>query len=219
MNFLYRNIHPEATLSPWLNDNAFLSIYNKIKSYTLVDVYRCYELWILAQQSLKVNGIILEVGVWRGGTGAILSEATKGSDKEIFLADTFTGVVKAGQNDTTYKGGEHSDTSVDVVKNLISSLSLNNTTILEGIFPEETQHLISTDKKVSMLHSDVDVYSSSKDIVDWCLPKMVTGSVLVFDDYGFKACDGVTKFCNELRLRDDLIFTYNLNGHAIFFKK
>jgi O-methyltransferase len=212
----HHRILPHATLAPWLNDEEFLAIYGKIKEYTLVDLYRCYELWILAKQSLKIDGAILEVGVWRGGTGAILAEATKSSGKKVFLADTFHGVVKAGLNDTIYKGGEHSDTSLNLVAKLISSLSLKNVKLLEGIFPEDTQQYISD--KISMLHCDVDVYSSSKDIVEWCLPRMSVGSILVFDDYGFFGCEGVTTFCNELNLRDDLVFTHNLNGHAVFIK-
>ena len=141
-NLLQRRILPNATLAPWLNDSNFLSIYEKIKGHTLVDIYRCYELWVLAKQSIKVDGSILEVGVWRGGTGAIIAEATKSSNKKIFLADTFKGVVKAGVNDTAYKGGEHSDTSLSIVSELISTLCLKKVRLLEGVFPEQTQNLI-----------------------------------------------------------------------------
>ena len=213
---LHHRVLPYATLAPWLNDFEFMNLYEKIKNHTLVDIYRCFELWILAKQTSKLNGSILEVGVWRGGTGAILAEATKNVNNKIYLADTFKGVVKAGINDTKYKGGEHSDTSQEVVTELMESLSIKNVKLLKGIFPEETQHIIL--ENISMLHCDVDVYSSSKDIVEWCLPKMIVGSILVFDDYGFYGCEGVTKYCNELKLREELIFTHNLNGHAIFIK-
>ena len=215
-NILHHRVLPHATLAPWLSDFEFLNTYEKIKNHTLVDIYRCYELWILAKQSAKIDGAILEVGVWRGGTGAILAEATKSNNKKIFLADTFTGVVKAGANDTVYKGGEHSDTSLALVSELMHSLSVKNVQLLEGVFPEKTQHMI--EGNISMLHCDVDVYSSTKDIVEWCLPRMLVGSILVFDDYGFYGCDGVTKFCNELKIRNDLFFMYNLNGHAVFIK-
>ena len=215
-NILHHRVLPHATLAPWLSDFEFLNTYEKIKNHTLVDIYRCYELWILAKQSAKIDDAILEVGVWRRGTGAILAEATKSNNKKIFLADTFTGVVKAGANDTVYKGGEHSDTSLALVSELMHSLSVKNVQLLEGVFPEKTQHMI--EGNISMLHCDVDVYSSTKDIVEWCLPRMLVGSILVFDDYGFYGCDGVTKFCNELKIRNDLFFMYNLNGHAVFIK-
>jgi O-methyltransferase len=98
----------------------------------------------------------------------------------------------------------------------MASLAFENIQLLEGIFPEQTQHKIIGN--ISMLHCDVDVYSSTKDIVEWCLPRMSTGSTLIFDDYGFFGCEGVTTFCDELKMRNDLIFTHNLNGHAVFFK-
>lgn len=215
-SLLHHRILPHATLAPWLNDADFMKIYEKIKEHTLVDLYRCYDLWVLAQQSLKVEGAILEVGVWRGGTGAILSEASRGA-KNIYLADTFKGVVKAGTKDTSYKNGEHADTSLELVLNLMTSLSLEKVQVLEGTFPEDSQHKIS--EKIALLHCDVDVYSSTKDIVEWCLPRMSIGSILVFDDYGFYGCEGVTTFCNELQFCKDLIFVHNLNGHAVFIKK
>jgi O-methyltransferase len=213
---IHHRILPYATLAPWLNDIEFINIYDKIKSYTLVDLYRCYELWVLAKQTKKVSGAILEVGVWRGGTGVILAEAAKRSGKRVFLADTFRGVVKAGANDTAYKGGEHSDTSNELVSGLLCSLSLEDVILLDGVFPEQTEHFVQ--ERIAMLHCDVDVYASAKDVAEWCLPRMGAGSILVFDDYGFYGCEGVTMLCNELRMRDDLMFTHNLNGHAVFFK-
>tara|TARA_B110000503_G_scaffold124226_1_gene190576 strand:- start:474 stop:623 length:150 start_codon:yes stop_codon:yes gene_type:complete len=47
---------------------------------------------------------------------------------------------------------------------------------------------------------------------------MLVGAILVFDDYGFYGCEGVTTFCDELKHRDDLIFPHNLNGHTVFVK-
>jgi O-methyltransferase len=81
-DIFHHRILPFATVAPWLNDVDFLNIYEKVKEHTLVDIYRCYELWTLAKQSSKVDGVILEVVVWRGGTGAILAEATKTKNKK-----------------------------------------------------------------------------------------------------------------------------------------
>jgi O-methyltransferase len=53
----------------------------------------------------NIQGSILEVGVWRGGTGAILAKGAEANGKRVFLADTFEGAVKAGSKDTPYIGG------------------------------------------------------------------------------------------------------------------
>ena len=211
-------IIPFATYAPWLNNRKFLDVHESISQNTAVDLFRCYELWILAQQMVdKVEGDILEVGVWRGGSGALLANAVASDPKKrVYLADTFAGVVKAGKNDTDYVGGEHADTSESVVRELLASRSISNCEILVGIFPEDTGTQVRG--KLCMVHCDVDVYQSAKDIFDWCLPRLSIGSVFVFDDYGFSGCEGVSQLCEELATRDDFLFMYNLNGHAVLVK-
>jgi O-methyltransferase len=216
-DFYYSSVYPNATYSPWLNDSSFQEVYNNINKFTLVDIYRLYELWDLAKQISNINGDYLEVGVWRGGSGILLAEAIKNiSSKTIYLADTFKGVVKAGVNDITHNGGEHSNTSIKIVEDLINIYGLTNVRILEGIFPEDTAYHIPGE--IAFIHCDVDVYQSSKDIVEWSLSRLSVGGVIVFDDYGFSSCEGVTKYCNELRLNSNFLFIHNLNGHAIFIK-
>ncbi|NKB25536.1 MAG: hypothetical protein GKR87_14390 [Kiritimatiellae bacterium] len=69
----YHEIKPTSTYSPWYKDKLFIETYEKIKPYTLVDVYRYYELWSLVQQSSKLSGGIIEIGVFRGGSGALIA--------------------------------------------------------------------------------------------------------------------------------------------------
>ena len=215
--YTHHRVLPFATLAPWLDDSEFMGLMAKIENHTLVDIYRCHELWLLAKQVGQVPGDILEVGVWRGGTGALLGTALKGvGEKHIFLADTFSGVVKASNRDTRYVGGEHSDTSLQTVQQLLDHLGLDNCTLLKGVFPEDTAEFVKG--KIAMLHCDVDVYQSCADIIKWAKPRFSSGSILVFDDYGFFGCEGVTEFCNELRAEQGFVFVHNLNGHAIFVK-
>lgn len=214
--YAYQHLFPFASYAPWVRDAAFWDCYRKIEQNTLVDLWRCYELWTLAQQTADIEGDILEIGVWCGGTGALLAKGVQATNKTVYLADTFTGVAKAGSEDSDYVGGEHADASAEMVSTLLNSLNLDRVQVLTGIFPEDTSHLVRG--KIALLHCDVDVYQSCKDIVEWALPRLSVGSILIFDDYGFITCDGVTKYCNELRSRSDFRFIYNLNGHAIFIK-
>jgi O-methyltransferase len=215
-SILHSQIIPTATYSPWLSDKQFLAVYEEVKQHTLVDVYRCYELWMLAKSVAQTPGSILEVGVWRGGTGAVLAAACP--LKAVYLADTFHGVVKASTKDTRYRGGEHADTSKAQVERLLRSLHATNFILLEGIFPEDTAHQVAG--PIALLHSDVDVYASTRDIVEWTLPRLSLCGVMAFDDYGFSGCEGVTQYVNELRESNhDLFFVHNLNGHAILIKQ
>jgi len=215
----YEQALPIANYAPWLSDISFRETYGIIKDYTKVDIYRCYELWQLIEQTAKLDGALIEIGVWRGGSGALIAKKAilSGIKDKIYLCDTFTGVVKAGAHDFTYKGGEHADTTKETVEKLLDKLKLDNTKILVGIFPEATSKLVS-DKTFRFCHVDVDVYQSAKDIVEWIWPRLAVGGMVVFDDYGFQGCVGVTRFVNEERNKKDRLVIHNLNGHGIFIK-
>jgi len=215
----YSVVVPEAMLSPWKTDDDFQTSYSLIKIYTTVDIYRCYELWHLLGQVTHRGGDIIEIGVWRGGTGCLLAKraAQLALDAKVFLCDTFKGVVKAGRYDNLYKGGEHADTSKDLVAKLASSLGLNNVVILEGIFPDETGHAVEG-CSFRLCHIDVDVYQSAKDVVQWIWPRLQVGGVIVFDDYGFPNAQGIARLVDELAGMDEYFTIHNLNGHAVIVK-
>lgn len=220
-DFKYELITPYANYAPWLQDAEFQDTYSRIKDHTLVDIYRCYELWQLTQEVHAINDTasFLEVGVWKGGTAGIVGKklALLNSNIPFYLADTFSGVVKASEKDEFYKGGEHADTTIEIVEKLMSETG-SNYKILTGIFPNDTAAKISADEKFGLCHIDVDVYQSAKDIVDWIWDRLITGGMIVFDDYGFHTCTGVTRYVNEQRNKSDRAVIYNLNGHAIIIK-
>lgn len=220
----YAVLRPVADYAPWENDSEFLKLYEQIKENTLVDMYRCFTLWQLARQLRSLEGDVLEVGVWRGGTGALLQQAfADAGGAEVFLADTFRGVVKAGPKDDYYKGGEHANTSRETVETLLKPLSGAEWSILEGIFPEDTGNQIA-ERRFRMCHIDVDVYQSALDVLRWVWPRLEPGGIVVFDDYGFYGCEGVTALGNELLEKAfegvvDYVFMYNLSGQGVMLKK
>jgi O-methyltransferase len=218
----YEQVVPRASYSPWNKDQEFLETYSKISGSTLVDKFRCYELWKLIEQSAKLeSGSIIEIGVWRGGTGGLIAKQAKrcGIKEKVFLCDTFTGVVKAGQKDTYYKGGEHADTDRAMVERLLEEqLRVDNVEILQGIFPDATGHAVEH-LKFRFVHIDVDVYESAKDIVDWIWDRLVPGAIIVYDDYGFRGCSGITRYVEEQMIEQDRLVLHNLNGHAIVIKR
>jgi O-methyltransferase len=210
---------PEATYSPWNDDKEFVSAFRAIKQNTLVDIYRAHELWSLVKETSHLGADILEVGVWRGGTGCLMAEQAKKlkSSATVFLCDTFKGVVKTSDQDSHYFGGEHADTSADVVRQLATKMRLNNIELLEGIFPDITGGQIE-DRKFSLCHIDVDVYESARQVAEWVWPRLVSGGIIIYDDYGFSACEGVTNLVNERHQNPGAVTLHNLNGHAIVVK-
>jgi O-methyltransferase len=215
----YGAIMTEATYSPWNKDDEFQATVEAIKSHTLVDSYRCYELWSLVDMVADCEGDLLEVGVWRGGTGALIARRAQlsGINATVYLCDTFAGVVKASDKDPDYVGGEHADASVRHVNALLQDLGLANARVLPGVFPDDTGHAIR-DSKFRFCHIDVDVYQSAKEIVDWIWGRLEIGGIIVYDDYGTQTTAGITRLVDEQRHMTDRRTIYNLNGHAITVK-
>lgn len=209
-------IHSYPYDSPWITDIAFSLLYNKIRQNTLVDRPRCYSLYLLANQVQGVAGDFLEVGTWRGGTAGLLARCAP--DRTLYVADTFEGVVKSSEWEH-YEDRAHDDTSVNIVEKLLrETLATDNFKILHGIFPEQTGCDLP-DRPLALVYLDLDVYRSTKDAFNYIWPRVAPGGVVVFDDYGMvSACEGISRFVDEVRTDSDKLFIQNLNGQACIVK-
>jgi O-methyltransferase len=209
-----------STYAPWHDDQGFRRVYDAVNGSTLVDQYKCYELWEQLGQLAHVPGDILEVGVWRGGTGVIMARRVKelGLQARVLLADTFAGVAKAGESDPWYRGGEHSDTSPELVKELARREDVE-VELLIGMFPDDTAHLVE-DVRLRLVHIDVDVYESARQTLAWAWSRLSVGGLVVFDDYGSFECEGVATLGRELFAAgwDGGRLVHNLNGHLLLLR-
>jgi O-methyltransferase len=210
-------VHSYPYDAPWVDNIEFKKIYDNIRQNTLVDRARCYALYQLMDQIKNLSGDVLEVGSWRGGTAGIFTSMLPG--RTVYLADTFTGVVKSSDWEH-YKDKAHDDTSEDLVIDFLkNTMGVSNFEILKGIFPEDTGERIK-DKTLSFVYLDVDVYLSTKDAFNYVWNNVVTGGIVAFDDYGMlSACEGISRFVDEVKNDDDKIFIQNLNGQAYIIKK
>lgn len=221
LSYAHSVITTYATYSPWLDCADFQGILEYSKKNTLIDQNRLYELYAISKQAVSYGGAFLQVGVWKGGSSIIIQKAisTNGPRRiPFYIADTFAGVVKAGSKyDSRYRGGEHADASEENVRSLFKQAKLPVPTILKGVFPDDFQNSIK--EKISFLHCDVDAYQSTKDIIEWAIPRLTNKAVIVVDDYGWRACEGVTRCVEEIVVKNsDLLLIYNLNGHAVLVK-
>jgi O-methyltransferase len=215
----HQRVYPHATYAPWSVDRDFLATYESVRFNTHVDKYRCWELWRVVEQIAKLSsGDCLEVGVWRGGSGCLIAKkmALLNIDSQVYLCDTFSGVVKAGPMDDSYKGGEHADTALSVVHDLARRMGVN-VRVLKGVFPDETGALLDN-RSFRFCHIDVDVYESARASTEWVWPRLISRGIIVYDDYGFQGCDGVRRYLDEWSQTTDCLFIHNLNGHAIIIK-
>lgn len=204
-----------ATYSPWHTDPVFQAVFTAVGDHTLLDEMRLHELWQLADQVGHLDGDGIEVGCWRGGAGAMVAArlAERRPGTAMVLCDTFSGVVKAGDRDRVYQGGEHGDATEDDVHLVAERLGVTDLEILRGVFPDDTGDAVA-DRTFKFAHIDLDVYEGVRDSFYWLLPRLVPGAIVVFDDYGSATTDGVRSFIDELHGNPAVAVVRNLNGQA-----
>lgn len=204
--------------APWRLDQGFLAIYEVIREHTFLSLYHCWLLWVVVGQVSKLEGALIEVGVWQGASGSLIASRARqgGITDTVYLCDTFRGIVKTRPDERAFKDGALAMSRARV-DHCIQKFQLDHVRVLEGIFPDETGKFVAEDK-VRFCHIDVDVYQSAYDVFYWVWERMVVGGIIVFDDYTDPDTPGVIRFVDETRMRDDLVFVHNVAGQAIFVK-
>lgn len=215
----YGNIvSSDRVYQPWEDDLHFLSIWGKVKNNTMNDKIRGYRIYKAIETVKPLDGAIVEVGTYRGGMGCLMAKKARdeGIDSNIYLCDTFEGIVKSGHRDSYFTDGQLSGSSPEQVENLSKNLDVSPI-ILKGTFPEETADRIE-EGEIRLGHIDVDVYESTKESYEWMWPRLCKGGVIVIDDYGWQLTDGVTDFVDEISGNESNYIFYLLNYQAIIIK-
>jgi hypothetical protein len=142
-----------------------------------------------------VPGVAAECGVYKGGTLRMIAETCP--DRPVYGFDTFTGLPgemwRAGE---PHGVGDFRDTTLDDVRTVVAGLA--NVELVPGVFPASAAPL--ADLRFAFVHLDLDWYRSTRDALEWLLPRMSKGAAIVFDDYEWKHCPGVKQAIDGLEL-------------------
>lgn len=178
---------PSAIWSPWLGDAGFRAAYDGVEPYTVVSSDRCWVLYCLARQALHLAGDFAECGVYKGGTALLVSRVLE-KRKTFHLFDSFEGLPEPdAEREPHLHAGLFRATSAEAVGKLLAG-SGEAIDVRAGWIPETFSGL--EDLGYAFVHVDVDLYRSTLDCLDYFYPRLTTGGVLVFDDYGFPAARG-----------------------------
>lgn len=190
---------PDAELyrprfSPWFGQ-AFAPYFALAAPRTLVSVDRCYVLYTLLKQSLALEGDVVECGVYRGGTAAMMARVIgeSGLAKKLYLFDTFGGMPETDAARDWHQEGDFSDTSLDEVKAFVNAPGIAE--FRQGFIPETFAGLDAL--KIAFAHIDVDIYRSIINSVEFIWPRLASGGFIVFDDYGFDTCPGARQAVDD----------------------
>lgn len=145
-------------------------------------------------------GPFVEVGVYRGGTAWNLAIVARAQKRKLHLYDTFSGTpYESPEHGDKHKTGDFSDTSVEFVQKLIPDAILH-----PGIFP--ATYMENPIKGIAFAHIDCDQYLSVKACCEFLWPNVVSGGIMIFDDYiALKGCiKAVDEFFGSVERIDPL---------------
>lgn len=149
-----------------------------------------YTIYSSVRAVKDVEGVIAEVGVYKGNTAKVICEI-KG-DRALFLFDTFEGMPNEKISDhDNWELNTHADNNLDSVKQYLSQYS--NVTFVPGRFPESLNQPIGDMAKsqcYSLVNLDVDLYQSTLDALEFFYPKLSPGGRLISHNYNLKNSPG-----------------------------
>lgn len=133
-------------------------------------------------------GPFVEVGVYKGGSAWHLMNIAKETERPVHLFDTFTGIPVQDDIDN-HKIGDFNDVDLLEVRKAIP-----NAWFHVGLFPGTFRRTLFYDG-IAFAHIDCDQYQSVKDCIEHLWPIIVSGGVMLFDD--FDCTRGCTKAVKE----------------------
>lgn len=154
-------------------------------------------------------GIIIEVGVWRGGSLRYLAE--RHPTRLFFGFDTFEGMPPTDPRDNHHKPGDFGNTSFETVQAALADLQ--NVTVVKGLFPGSD---ITGLQRIAMAHVDVDIYQSTLDCFRHLGPRMARGGRMYCDDAFQSTCHGATLALCQFAAETSRVPQFDAGSHAAF---
>lgn len=202
---LSNNSESKISYPPDFSDQE-IAIIEWVKPYTMTSPERIVSLirainYIIAN---KIKGDFVECGVWRGGSmmiaARILQEFGEESRK-LYLYDTFEGMAAPSDTlDYSYNGESAKDlltthtkntedhiwaySPLEEVKNNLYSTGYNvdNIIFIKGKVEDTIPNTIPDN--IALLRLDTDWYESTYHELKYLYPKLLSGGILIIDDYG-----------------------------------
>lgn len=176
------------------NDTEYIKHFSdRIRPNTLLDENKLLSLYKKLKEIQPLEGEIVEVGVWRGGSARLLCENAPSSI--VFLIDTFEGLPAPKEKDNFHVERDFDDTSIKHVLTILNGL--NNYNIISGRFPLTTSNNILKKFNYKLVHIDVDLYQEYLNCINFFYPRMIPGGYIIFDDYEANICLGARLAVDE----------------------
>lgn len=159
------------------------------KLHTLVSTDRLCNIIKYSQLCQPLGGYMATFGVYMGGSLEVIAKHNPTND--VFGIDSFEGVPKESQWDFHREGDFGEGVNYHAIAGYFKML-YNNVRIVKGFSPDVWKYF-DEHTRFSFVELDVDMYSSVTDGLDFFMPRMLTGGMILCDDYMVKSTPGCAK--------------------------
>ena len=168
------------------------------KHFSMVSENRLINLYNQCTKFKNTHYSFVECGVARGGCLALMAH-TAGSKNKIYGFDSFEGMPDITNEDLSdynksdiYKGfGKVGDNLSGGIENVYKTfetleISMENVILIKGFFKDtlNIQENIDNIGEIGVLRLDGDWYESTKICLEKLYDKVVSGGIIIIDDYG-----------------------------------
>lgn len=160
----------------------------------------------LLEGSLKLDGDVIECGVFRGNSIRRISHRLMelAPSKQVFACDSYEGFPqdRVGGEDVSlfrfrFKIRNKFKQAADVparLRRFFEAYGVHGH-VVKGFFSDTLPAL--AERKYCFIHVDCDIYESHLDCLNLLYDRLVPGGVVVFDDYAQPKWPGATKAVDE----------------------
>lgn len=199
-----------AQLNGWLAHVApditpvDLAIWRRVQPHTMTSLERVLGLieGIRYLVRSRIEGDIVECGVWRGGSmmaAALTLKETGDESRQLYLYDTYVGNPEGRERDRDWFGrpaeGEHAKSERKGSTWLKASLDDVKANMARTEYPSHRIHCVvgmvestiprEAPEKIALLRLDTNFYDSNAHVMRHLYPRLVPGGILLLDDYGY----------------------------------
>lgn len=176
-----------------------------------------------------LDGDIVECGVGKGRTLmylTYLASLEESRSRNIWGFDSFEGFPEPSKEDVSDrnpKKGEWSQTSIKMVLEQLKRAGLphkfieQNINLIKGFFPTSFESYKKN--QIAILHVDVDLYSSYKDVLSFFYPFVVSRGLILFDEYNQPTWPGAKKAVDEFLAENNLSLQHDVQANKYFIVK
>lgn len=138
------------------------------------------------------GGYICEMGVYQGGSLEVLAKFNPGID--ILAVDSFEGVARETEHDF-HREGDFGGVDYHALAGFFKTM-YPTVRFIKGFIPK-TFEFFDENTRFSFVHVDLDMYDAVRHACDFIFPRVLTGGMILFDDYKVRSTPGATKAIDE----------------------